>query len=210
MARTSTLVVVSIFVFCFSALQAKAQNEKNSGPIKDIYKDWMSRWSFRDVKCDTLYYTENIDNFIIDSTIESIKRTDTFTVHSLYRYSNGQPLVLTAVEKDYIVNELGSLKTFRWPDKMFPKSKVIRLLAVAEVLRLTEQLKTEDERSMCSIVYAFSKPIFFRDSSYCLYLSQAYYRTNYTQLEFYFYKMDYNRWERFSKIYIHFEHEKKK
>jgi hypothetical protein len=211
MRKSGLLVAIFLLAAYFMAhSQVKNNNGNQTILLEDIYRDWLSRGTFRRVTCDTLYYTATIEPSIIDSTIARIAADKTFKIYSLYSKSGSDPLVLTEKEQSYLIDELKKLKQYKWPAGMFPASKAIGQGEIEATLGITEKLKTENERNMCSIIYTFSKPIYLRDSTIALYLAQQRYRTNYTQLEYDFYIKDENRWERYAQVYIHYEHEKSK
>ena len=63
--------------------------------MEDPYRDWVSRWKYDNIECDTMYYTSNIDNTIIDSTINILKKQTEFKTTSLYIGKLPQKLILT-------------------------------------------------------------------------------------------------------------------
>jgi hypothetical protein len=179
-------------------------------PLEDVHWEWISRFKYDRITCDTLYYTESINTTIIDSMIQRIAASPVFKIHFLYTNSNAAPLTLTKEEQQYIVAELEKLKTYKWKAGLFPQSRMIVEADIESVLARTETLRTEKERNLCSIIYTFSNPIFIREGSICLYLDQERYRTNYTQLDFGFYTKENNRWQKYAQAYSHYESEKAK
>ncbi len=61
--------------------------ENTLGLMEDPYRDWVFRWKYEKFECDTMYYTANIDDIIIDSTISRIETQREFPVSNLYRGS---------------------------------------------------------------------------------------------------------------------------
>ena len=173
---------------------------------KNPYFDWVYRWKLERFECDTMYYTAEIEDYIIDSTINRIKQSREFEVHFLYRGDDSKPFEISTKEQSYLIKELEKLKNHRWDADIFPYSKRLEHKEIQAVFDLSEKLPTEKEKNMCAIVYTFSKPIFIRNGSVVLYLSQQRYRGNYTQLDFMFYELNQNeRWENLAKVYSYYE-----
>ena len=177
--------------------------------IKNPYSDWVSRWKYENFECDTIYYTKNIDIAIIDKTIAKIKSEAEFELSSLYRGKLTENLKLTKEEREILVAKLSTLKEHIWAENLFPYSKRLDdKNQIQSAFDFTENLETEKEKNMCSIVYTFSKPIFLRNNSLVLFLDQKRYRTNYTQLRFSFYSYENDRWIELSDVYVYFESSK--
>jgi hypothetical protein len=177
--------------------------------MEDPYSDWVYRWKLEGFECDTMYYTAGIESAIIDSTLNKIKSTRSFEIHYLYRGDNSKSFKITKEEQDYLLKELEQLKSLKWEPNMFPYSKCLKQDEIQATFDSTENLPTEKEKNMCSIVYTFSKPIFIRNETIALFLDQKRYRTNYTQLEFGFYKLEKNRWEKIATVHQYYESSKK-
>lgn len=176
--------------------------------IENPYLDWVYRWKMERFECDTMYYTAHVETSIIDSALTVIKNTRLFNIYSLYK-GDLKNFTITEEEQAYLIKELELLKNHRWQPDMFPYSRCLEQNEIQPTFDKTEKLPTEGEKYMCSIVYTFSKPIFIRNGTVALYLDQKRYRTNYTQLDFQFYKMENNRWERIVCVYSYYESEKK-
>lgn len=156
-------------------------------------------------ECDSMYYTAQVEPCVIDSALNKIKKTCLFDIYFLYRGDNLNPFEITKQEQDYLIKELEQLKSHRWTSHMFPYSKCLEQNEIQTTFDLIEKLPAKREKNMCSIVYTFSKPIFIRDGTIALYLDQKRYRTNYTQLEFGFYKLEHNQWEQIAIAYKYYE-----
>jgi hypothetical protein len=173
--------------------------------LTNIYSDWILRGKFRNVKCDTLYYTDKIDAHIIDSTIKRIAGSRNFRIDH-YMSSPDEILVLSETERSFLINELEKLKTHKWDSDMFPQSKMVTLNEVKKVFKIVRKLKTTSEVNMCSIIYTFSNPIKIRSGELALYLYQERYRENYTQLKFSFYIKISDNWEEYASVYDYYDH----
>ncbi|OQP40716.1 hypothetical protein A4H97_13925 [Niastella yeongjuensis] len=208
---------ISIEAFQSLNKQAKSNNE-NANKVKipenkynlieNPYSDWVYRWKLERFECDTMYYTAQVETKIIDSAINVIKQNQSFDIHFLYRGDNKKKFTISIDEQEYLITELDLLKNYKWEQNMFPYSRRLEQNEIQPVFDKTENLPTEKEKNMCSIVYTFSKPIFIRNGTIALYLDQKRYRTNYTQLEFGFYILENNRWEQIASVYKHYENAK--
>ena len=181
--------------------------ENKLGLIENPYRDWVGRWDWEKFECDSLYYTAKIEENIIDSTILKLKTRNEFEIYYLYNGSYSTNLILSADEQRILCEELEKLKNHVWDKNLFPNSK--RLDSESEIksqLQSNENLKTEKEKNMCSIIYTFSKPIYIRNNSICLYLDQKRYRRGDRQLEFSFYIYENNRWEQLAVVYKYIEY----
>ena len=198
-----------------SAISQKSKEESEKikipdndlGLIEDPYRDWVSRWKNEKFECETFYYTKSIAPSIIDSTISKIANNQIFELSPIYKGSEVESLKISAAEKEYLTKELHKLKSLEWEENLYPYSKRLDTpLEIQNTFNITEKLKTEKEKNMCSIVYTFSKPIFLRDNSLVLFLDQKRYRTNYTQLSFSFYSLENGRWNELAVVYKYYEH----
>jgi len=177
--------------------------------IENPYFDWVYRWKHEGFECDTMYYTARIESTVIDSALDKIRNASSFEIYFLSRSDKSKPFSITQDEQSYLIKELKQLKDYRWPSNVFPYSKCLEPTQIQATFDVTEKLSTEKEKNMCSIVYTFSKPIFIRNGTIALYLDQKRYRTNYTQLEFAFYKLDNKHWDKLAKVYEYYEEPKK-
>jgi hypothetical protein len=176
--------------------------------IENPYADWVYRWKLERFECDTMYYTTQVESSIIDSALNKITKVRSFEILSS-QSDNSKPFIITKEEQDYLVKELEQLKSYKWPPNMFPYSKGLEQTEIQPTFNNTENLPTEQEKNMCSIVYTFSRPIFIRNGTIALSLDQKRYRTNYTQLEFDFYKLDNKQWNKLATVYKYYESPKK-
>lgn len=181
--------------------------ENKLGLMYDPYRDWVSRWKYDNIECDTMYYTSFIENSIIDSTINILKKQTEFKTTSLYIGKLPKTFTLTKDEQELLIKELGKLKGYTWETNLFPYSKRLTTSSeIATTFAVTEKMSKEVEKNMCSIVYTFSRPVFIRDKTMVLFLDQKRYRGNYTQLSFDFYVFEKGKWEKYSNVYTYYEH----
>lgn len=79
---------------------------------------------------------------------------------------------ITQNEKKYLISELEKLNHFEWDDNLFNKSKAVQIKDFNKVFHITNNLKNEEQIKMCSMIYTFSKPTYFRNNELCLILYQ--------------------------------------
>ena len=160
-----------------------------------VYEDWLNRKS-----CDTLYYAENVSTELLDKTIKLISLTKTFPLYDLYIGKETNPLTITSAEQLYIITELQKMKTFSWPQTMFPSSKRVPLKEMASVFEITNQF-SDEKWSLCSLIYCFSKPIFFRGRTICLYIDQATYSKTNSRIFIQFFQKINGNWEEYADVF---------
>ena len=179
--------------------------ENKLGLIENPYFNWVYRWKNRKFECDSMYYTKSIEPYIIDSAIENLNKSNEFELSHIYYGEIKDNLILTDDEKNFLVNELKKLKSHNWEDRLFPYSRRLDHNEIQPIFDQFESEETEDKKNMCSIVYTFSKPIYFRDKTLVLYLDQKRYRTNYTQLNFSIYHFERGRWVELVMLFKYYE-----
>lgn len=113
----------------------------------------------------TVYITQkDIDGESIDQAIEILTKTNKFEKdHGKKNYFS-----ISRSEREYLISELNKLKTFVWNDHLFPNSKALYFKYLIIDHGLIQNFPTKEEQLMCSIVYSFSKPIYFRNNKYAL------------------------------------------
>ncbi|WP_337043043.1 hypothetical protein [Emticicia sp. 17c] len=205
---------VSIEAFHYINKNAKSSNENSEKAkipenkynlIENPYSDWVYRWKHERFECDSMYYTAQVETNLLDSAINAISMNQSFDFHFLYQGNKAKKFTISKEEQDYLVKELESLKNYRWEENIFPYSRRLEQSEIQPTFDKTENLPTEKEKNMCSIVYTFSKPIYIRNGAIALYLDQKRYRTNYTQLDFGFYILENNRWKQIATVYVYYE-----
>ncbi|OAQ42380.1 hypothetical protein A5893_04530 [Pedobacter psychrophilus] len=191
------------FLFSLSIGIAFSQPITDFKTMNHVYEDWLDRRGYKGSDCPTMYYKESIDPEIIKSTIQILSEKMTFPLSELYMGENKKPLIITSTERTYLISELNKLKDFAWPSKMFPNSVVVTINDIRKVFSITSKYP-ETKSAMCSIIYGFSKPIFIRNNTICLYLSQEQYGESNSQSTFSFYKKNGLEWEEYADVFIDF------
>jgi|GEM_PF-1009887 len=191
------------FLFSLSIGIAFSQPITDFKTMNHVYEDWLDRRGYKGSDCPTMYYKESIDTEIIESTIQILSEKKTFSISELYMGENKQALTITPSEQTYLISELHKLKDFKWPSKMFPNSVNVTINEIRMVFASTSKYP-EPKSAMCSIIYGFSKPIFIRNNTICLYLSQEQYGESNSQSTFSFYKKDGAEWEEYADVFVDF------
>ncbi len=187
-------IVIALMLFLSSNISF-GQTVKKFKLISDIQQDVLFRG------CDTLYYTNQIKSDVLDSTIRIIASKKSFSLDPLYAGKQTQSFVITSTEQAYLIQELNKLKVFKWSKGMFLKSRCLSIKQTNAVFTNNEKSKEAISR-YCPIIYTFSKPIFLRNNSICLYLKQEQYGIDNTQLSYNFYWKENEYWEEYADVYI--------
>jgi hypothetical protein len=194
--KAAIVLIVAIGVILFKSTCAFSQAPMNFETMDHVYQEWLGRGA-----CDTMYYADKIDKEVIDSTISRIAKKTSYSLSVLYRTTDREPFIITKEEQVYLISELKKLENLKWPDKMFPNSKMVSSKDIKNVFKVTKQYPKE-KADNCSIIFTFSKPIYFRNNTICLYLNQEQYSNTEIQLTYNFYiKID-GEWEGFADCYI--------
>ncbi len=166
--------------------------------IDDIYANWHKSYNNDVRKCHTFLYSDIIDDY----TNERVQ--DLFEINSVI-YSNKDTLnadkiIFTLAEKNYVIKELQKLNHQKWPDAIFPKSKVITFNHIDSIQKSINAKKVDPLLRLCYTVYIFSHPIFLRENSICLFYSG---KTNFAVKdgEFRLYKKQGSDWVKFAPLY---------
>ena len=187
--------IIVIFIILNSGI-ASGQIYNNFKTMDHVYKSWLLK------KCDTLYYSEKISSDIISGTIKLIDSKRTFPLYSLYNGSEISPLIITRNEQQYLIAELSKLKDFSWPTSMFPKSKRVSLEYIKSLYPTTNN-EVNDQQNDCATIYSFSKPIFIRNGTICLYIDQELYNNSSNLLFIQFYQIIKGNWEEYADVFMH-------
>lgn len=191
------------FLFSLSIGIAFSQPITDFKTMNHVYEDWLDRRGYKGSDCPTMYYKESIYREIIESTIQILSEKKTFSISELYTGENKKALTITPTEKTYLISELNKLKDFKWPSKMFPNSVNVTINEVRMVFASMSKYPAP-KSAMCSIIYGFSKPIFIRNNTICLYLSQEQYGESNSQSTFSFYKKNGSEWEEYADVFVDF------
>jgi len=167
-----------------------------------VYQDWLDRRAFDGLDCDTMYYKESIKPEIIDSTIKILLEKRIFSISELYLGDRDKPFRITQAEQTYLINELKKLKEFKWPAKMFPQSRKVKSSDLHNIFVKTGSYP-KAKSNKCS-VYGFSRPIYIRNETICLYLQEEQYKETYSQVTFGFLKMNEGQWQEYADVYVDF------
>ncbi len=156
---------------------------QNTFDYFDIEMEMKGRENYKNVTCDTLYYSKNIDNTTINETIKLLTKKSKFKLKDGSGYFK-----MKKNEKVYLISELEKLRTFEWDENLFSKSKAVKIKNFDKVFEITKKFENDSKVKMCSIIYTFSKPIYFRNNKFCLILYQENYSVNEAFINFNIYK----------------------
>jgi len=196
MTLRKVIQTITVIVILFKSTYAFSQAPMNFETMDHVYQEWISRGH-----CDTMYYADKINNEVIDSTINRIAKIKSYPLSDLYQSQDRKPFIITTQEQTYLISELKQLRGLRWPDKMFPNSKRVSSEDIKNVFKITKQYPNE-KADNCSVIFTFSKPIYLRNNTICLYLDQAQYSNTQIQLAYSFYIKTEGEWEEYAQCYI--------
>ncbi|WP_461453613.1 hypothetical protein [Mucilaginibacter sp.] len=187
---------IALILFLIISYKSFSQAPINFQTMSHVHEEWKGLRH-----CDTLYYANKIQPEVIDATIKQLRSKKVYPVSDLYMGANKAPLIVTVAEQTYLIAELKKLKSFEWPSGMFPNSKLINIDSTKSVFLITNKLP-KSQSDECSIIYTFSKPIYFRNGSIALYLDQEQYSNISTQLTYNFYYKENKEWVEYADCYI--------
>lgn len=131
-------------------------------PLKQIYDYWKERsFPYVHIYCDTFFYADRIDSRVIDD-VEDMLSPDTVIIHQLGTKSMAKesPIYLSKDEKEDLLERLEALKEQKWPQDLFPLSRLVAGEDVAERVRQTARQGTKLESKLCKSINVFPFPCF--------------------------------------------------
>lgn len=166
--------------------------------IDSLYANWEKSYNNKEPKCDIFLYSDLID----EHTNEIVQ--DLFEINNTI-YSKKDTLIsdkitFTLSEKNFIITELQKLNKQKWPNEIFPKSRVVRFNDIDSIQKSINDQKLDPVMRLCYTVYIFSHPIFLRNNSICLFYSG---KTNFAVRdgEFWVYKKQGSAWIKYAPVY---------
>lgn len=197
------LKILLTLLFSFNIGIAFSQGRIDFKTMDHVYQDWSDRWVFDSLNCDKMYYMESVAPDIINSTIKILSEKRSFPISEFYIGNKDKPFIISQAEQTYLIDELNKLQDFKWPSKMFPNSIKLTDNEIQKVFSITKKYPWP-KSAACSIIYSFSKPIFIRNNTICLYLSQEQYGESNSQSKFSFYKKNGSEWEEYADVFVDF------
>ena len=167
----------------------------------ELINELYSKWEKSPNKCDTFLYSEKIDNYTIEMVKDQFLSDLPFIKFSLNKdTTNAEKIIFDSSERKYIIDQLNLLNSTVWPNTIFPKSNVIAFSKIDSIQKSVNERKLDPILRLCYSVHFFSKPIFLRQNTICLFYTGT---TDFAMKEgeFWIYKKDNTKWEKYSPIY---------
>ena len=149
------LVLTFLFICSFNLV--KAQDE-TIGFINAIMGDKAP-----------LYYMDNAGAFTYERITQSVSAK---ILPSFFRNQNPDTIVLSNEEISYIKGELNKAAKYKWPDGLLKGSKVIPQDTIESDFKDRTRGWSYYYKRGINKIYAFSKPIFFRNNTLCLFYTE--------------------------------------
>lgn len=163
-----------LFFFLLNANHSCCQRSEGLFELTDtLYKTAKTSLVFRhvNVSCDTFYYTDHIAYVNeLDELKEVFAKQPVIKKQFTQLHSAPDSIVLSPVELDLIRLALSRLKNHTWKKDLYPASKRISSDSVDNLLNNAENSNAILERKLCTTIYAFSPPVFFRGDKWCIFL----------------------------------------
>ena len=169
-------------------------------PLNEIHANWTKTYSKGDYKCDTFFYSDKIDIYTLEYVENILLENNVFLKYSANQdTTNAERITLDSKEIEIIINELKLFHSSLWPDKLFPTSRVVPIEMVDSIQKSVNDKKLNPLIRLCSTVHFFSKPIYFRDNTFCMFYSG---NTNFAvkEGEFWIFKREKTKWIKYSPI----------
>jgi len=135
--------------------------------IDSIYLNWVNNYHDEKLNCDTFYYAETFDDYTIEIVRSQFEESAVF--YTSQDSATAGKIIFTPAERKYIDGQLVNLNQQQWPDKLFPRSKVIKFEQIDLIQNSINSQKLDPLLRLCYQVYVFSHPIFLRNDSICLF-----------------------------------------
>ena len=151
-----------------------------------------------------IVYTDKVERSIIDYAIQQVGEKRHFK--GILKTDNLHSLNLTKEEQKYLIDQLKKNELNIWQDSLFHDSRCIPIDSIWTFLekqkeeyknqqnsvKKSEDILQLDQNKPC--VFTFTKPIYFRDNSFCLLYRRKLFGKVRGNQELCFYKMDGGVW----------------
>jgi hypothetical protein len=197
MNKLSFIAAISIFL-CSQTVNGQS---KLFEPINEIYTIWLNSNSEDSVKCELFFYSDSIDGFSIDQVITLLNTDSIFLQLPANETSAGaDTIILSSAERKEIIKQLNQLNSIPWTDRLFNNSTVIQMNRIKALQQATKAYELTPAQKLCYTVYTFSRPVFFRDSTFCIFYSGKKSHLL-SEGEFRIYKKEKSKWESYSLLF---------
>jgi hypothetical protein len=152
-------------------------------------------------KCKKFLYSNKVDSYTLNIVEIAFQEN---TTHFKYAVSldttSAERIIFDSTERSFIRKEIKLLSTFEWADKLFQNSQVIDVLKIDSIQHSIKDNKLDTIFRFCFTIYTFSKPIFLRNNTVCIfYVGKVNFAIK--EGEFWIYKKIKSKWIKFSPVY---------
>lgn len=157
---TKLIFLLAIF---FSAAICVGQTKEEIKFLESFYSN-----------TDVGVYTQKIDSLTWNDVNGAI--TQPLIQKPVYdKVSHSQKLVevfkFTAREKTFLLKQIEKYRNFIWPDSIIKGARVIPQDSLRSIFKDPRNGWNRFAEQYGSVLYHFSRPIFFRNNNYCLFLT---------------------------------------
>lgn len=139
-------------------------------PINQIHTNWKKTNSKYKMNCNFFFYADTIDTTTIEIT-ENVFFTDSVFIKWTPKQdtTNKDRITLTLKERKFIQGRIRGINLKPWNDKLFTDSRVIPFDKIDDLIKTVNDKKEDPLKRLCSTVYFFTRPIFLRRNSLCIF-----------------------------------------
>jgi len=191
-------ILILLFLFSSNAFSQVDQFEL----VENVYRQWR-RYTFnKNDVCDKFYFKDSIDSYVIDSVKYAISNKCTFyRIEYLDSKQSRDSIKFDLKETTFILEQFEELNNNKWQENIFENSKKIFPYQIDSMYSVIKDLDIEPIKKLCYNVYTFSRPIYLRNNTICLFYFEE---RSYVAIEgeFWIFKLQRNKWTKYSPIYI--------
>lgn len=156
--------------------------------------------------CDTFFYAATpIDIYTVEKIVSALD-SPAFERYPFDTLNRNAPdsIILEAKEVALLQKEIHNMPQLRWPAGLYPESVVVTSERIDKWFTQDKREKIPFQELACNKVYAFSKPVFFRNGTLCIFYQGTYSHIG-PQGECWLYFFLNNRWLKYCPVYRWFE-----
>jgi hypothetical protein len=196
------LLILSISLATYSGIKGQIADHRFA-PIQELFIANTKYRSSVNSACDTFRYADRIDERVID-VLKEIIAADTVIKGPTYGGIIKDSLTITGGERQMIIEKLTMAGNHRWESNLFPKSQLVKAELADTIVKRVSKTKDSLMVKLCTEIYSFSKPFFFRNDTLCVF----YFEKNSVLMregECWLYKKEKNEWRKYFKIFHWFD-----